>query len=196
MTSIPGKSSTSLAEAAPIYRLGTPQENAGIPSNLVLEIILVTLRRHFKWAIPSAIAMAMLGVGYLWWSSEPHYRASHWVEVSQHRVLSLGATARPRNLVSGEIPIILSEIIVDPVLARPEIQSLPNFKDAAGRARYLREKLELNGGGTSGRLSITFNDTDPASASIVCNAVADEYMAYRREYEQKQADMNLSLIHI
>jgi len=191
MTSIPGKSSTSLAEAAPIHRLGTPQESAGIPANLVLEIILVTLRRHFKWTIPSAIAMAMLGVGYLWWSSEPHYRASHWVEVSQHRVLSPGATARPTNLVSSETPIILSEIIVDPVLARPEIQSLPSFKDAAGRARYLREKLELKGGGTPGRLSIAFNDTDPASASIVCNAVADEYMEYRREYEQKQADMIL-----
>ena len=191
MTTVPGKSSTSLAEATPIHRLSPPPEGAGVPANLVLEIILVTLRRHFKWTIPSAIAMAMLGVGYLWWSSEPHYRASHWVEVSQHRVLSPDATARPTNLVSSETPIILSEIIVNPVLAKPEIQSLPSFEDAAGRARYLREKLELKAGGTRGRLIITFNDTDPASASIVSNAVADEYMEYRREYEQRQSDMVL-----
>ncbi|MGB1926341.1 MAG: AAA family ATPase, partial [Rubripirellula sp.] len=99
--------------------------------------------------------------------------------------------ARPTNLVSSETPIILSEIIVNPVLARPEIQALPNFRDGASRERYLRENLALKGGGTSGRLTITFTDTDASSTSTVCNAVADEYMEYRREYEQQQADMIL-----
>ena len=191
MATIPEKPSTALAAAPPIGRIGSPHEGAGSPANLVLEIILVTLRRHFKWTIASAIVFALLGGGYLSWSVEPKYRASHWVEVSQHRVLSPGVSKRPTNLVSSETPIILSEIIVDPVLSRPEIQSLPSFKDAAVRAKYLREKLELKGGGTPGRLSITFNDPDAASASIVCNAVADEYMDYRRKYEQEQADMIL-----
>lgn len=138
-----------------------------------------------------ALLLAMSGAAFLWWSSEPTYKSSHWVEVSKHRVLSPGAASRPTNLVSTETPIILSEIILDPVLARPEIQSLPNFQDPSERERHLRDNLKLKPGGTSGRLTITFTDTDANSSSTVCNAVADEYMEYRREYEQRQADLIL-----
>ena len=180
-----------LISSGPIQPLSAAPEASGLQTQQVLEIALVTLRRHFKWLVPAAIVAMTLGALGIWWQSEPTFRATHWVEVSQHRVLAPGAAQRPTNLVSSETPIILSEIIIDPVLARPEVQALPSFSIPSERERIIRENLTLKGGGTPGRLSIAFTDTDAESTSVVCNAVADEYMEYRREYEQQQADMIL-----
>ena len=165
-----------LISSGPIQPLNAAPEASGLQTQQVLEIALVTLRRHFKWLVPAAIlAMTLGGLG-IRWQSEPTFRATHWVEVSQHRVLAPGAAKRLTNLVSSETPIILSEIIIDPVLARPELQALPSFNILSERERLIRENLTLKGGGTPGRLSIAFTDTDAESTSVVCNAVADEYM--------------------
>lgn len=187
------KASTSveMIGGAPIRPLQNAAEDSGLQTQQILEIALVTLRRHYRWLIPAIVLMLFAGAGGVWWSVEPTYRAAHWVEVSNHRVLQPGLGTRPSNLVSSETPIILSEIIVNPVLARPEVLALPSFQTPAERERHLKENLELKGGGTAGRLSIAFKDSDAETASVVSNAVADEYMEYRREYEQQQADMIL-----
>lgn len=169
--------------SAPIRPLQNAPEDSGLQTQQILEIALVTIRRHYRWLIPAIFLMLFAGAGGVWWSVEPTYRAAHWVEVSNHRVLQPGLGTRPSNLVSSETPIILSEIIVNPVLARPEVLALPSFQTPAERERHLKENLELKGGGTAGRLSIAFKDSDAETASVVSNAVADEYMEYRREYE-------------
>ena len=171
--------------------LNAAPEPDGFQALPVLDIALLTLRRHYRWLLPAMLFVVVCGACGIWWYQEPTYQASHWVEISRHRVLSPNVVTRPANLVSTETPIILSEIIVSPVLARPEVQALPSFQNATERERRLRTHLELTGGGTNDRLTIAFTDADATSAAVVCNAVADEYMEYRREYEQRQADLIL-----
>ena len=171
--------------------LSAALESDGVQTPPVLDIALLTLRRHYRWLVPAMLFVVVCGTCGIWWYQEPTYRASHWVEVSRHRVLSPNFVTRPTNLVSTETPIILSEIIVNPVLARPEVQALPTFQNATEREQRLRTNLVLKGGGNNDRLTIVFTDADAATASVVCNAVADEYMEYRRQYEQQQADMIL-----
>ena len=52
----------------------------------------------------------------------------------------------------------------------------------------LRENLALHAGGTPDRLQLSFTDVDAKSSEVICNAIADEYMTYRREYEQQQGE--------
>ena len=111
-----------------------------------------------------------------------------WVEVSNHRVLQPGLGTWTEQLGLGETPIILSEIIMD-LFSHVQKCRLQAFRHPQSE-RHLKENLELKGGGTASRLSIAFKDSDAETASVVSNAVADEYMEYRREYEQ-QADMIL-----
>ena len=154
----------------------------------ILDIGLVTVRRHYGWLIPAMVMMALLTGAIIWWLSEPRFKATHWIEVSKKRVLDASSIKRSGNLVSSESPIILSDIIVAPVIARPDIQSLPSMKVPSERARNLRDNLRLQAGGTPDRLQLSFTDVDAKSSEVICNAIADEYMSYRREYEQQQGE--------
>ncbi len=142
-------------------------------------IVWVAFRRSWFWAIPLGLAFACT-VGYFLYNSfVPEYRARHILEANRDYIVFKNVLAPPKDF-SSERQLIVSPMVLEPVLADPEVCQAPSLRDPETRAQNLRERLSLGNAGSRILLEVSYRDPDPQHAAAVCNAIVESYLRQRQ----------------
>jgi hypothetical protein len=118
----------------------------------------------------------------------PVYQASHWLEAPDDYFGFKGVTAIKTELVQTERALFFSPIVLDPVLADPALRKAPSLRDPDEADGNIRKSLSLEGDGTKSRLIVNYQDTDPAAAAMVANAIAESYLRILESYDSERVE--------
>jgi len=164
-----------------------PSASNPSPGSIDPWIIWVAFRRSWFWAIPLGAAFALTAAYYLYNSFVPEYRASHVLEANRDYIVFQGVLAAPRDISSIERQLIVSPLVLEPVMADPEVCQAPSLRDPATRAQNLRSRLALASAGSKALLEVSYRDSDPQHATAVCNAIVESYLRQRQTFDNKRA---------
>ena len=159
-----------------------------LPENakgLDLQVLWATLRRSWVWALPVGLILAAITAVVVLQTFVPRYRASHWIEANNEYLVFKGVNPVYKNLVRSEKPLILNSLVLDPVLANPDLRWAPSLTNPDSALANLKKQLSFSGS-TSSRLCVSYEDTDPKAAAAICNAIVDSYLAFRDDYDSKR----------
>lgn len=146
------------------------------------------LRRCAWWAAPLGALLACIAIFAVFWSFEPRYRASYWLESPQDYLVYEDVMPRGTDLVNTDKALVFSPIVIDPVLSDPSLRKTPSLSDPASAEATLRQNLMIEDGDTSTRMVLSYEDTDPNAAAEIANAVAESYLRTRNLFESRRVD--------
>ncbi|TWU29129.1 polysaccharide biosynthesis tyrosine autokinase [Novipirellula artificiosorum] len=146
-------------------------------------LIWHTFRRCWPWALPIGIILAGAAALAVQRTFVPEYRAQHLLEANEDYVVFQGVMPMVKDLARTETSLFFNPIVLDPVLADPENRMAPSLSDPESAEQSLQRNLSVASGGTSTRLVVSYKDTDPEAAALVCNAVVESYLRQRDSFD-------------
>ncbi len=93
-----------------------------------------------------------------------------------------------RNLAKSEKVLILNPIVLDSVLADPNLRNAPSLSNPETAESTLRNNLTVESGGYESQMVISYDDTDSKAAALVCNAVSESYLRHRDLFDRKRVE--------
>lgn len=146
-------------------------------------ILWVTFRRCWPWAVPCGAVLAGIAAYAVMLGFVPKYQATHLLEANEDFVVFKGVMPVVKDLARNEKSLFFNPIVLDPVLADPQLRSAPSLSDPETAEAQLRENLSVSSGGTDARLVVGYTDTDREAAAKVCNAVVESYLRQRDSFD-------------
>ena len=113
------------------------------------------------------------------------FKASHMLEANQDYIVFENVLAESSNLEATEKQIILSDIVLDDVVSKADIQAV-GFSDPVQSVNTIRDGLGIETAGTQTLLRITYADPDPNIAALVCNEVAASFLEQRERLDNRR----------
>ncbi|WP_164101195.1 polysaccharide biosynthesis tyrosine autokinase [Candidatus Laterigemmans baculatus] len=149
-------------------------------------LIWVTIRRCWFWALPMGLMLAAVASYFVFQTFVPEYQATHVLEANHDYVVFKGVLAAPRDFSRVERQLLTNSLVLDPVLADPEVCEAPSLRNAESREREIRSRMTIGNAGTDSLLTVTYRDPDPQYAAFVCNAIVDSYMRQRETFDSRR----------
>ncbi len=139
----------------------------------------------WQWLVTAACMLAACCGLAVWYSFVPVYEATCILEANREFASAQAVdNEATRELTKGERQIIGHAIVLEPVLANPELNSAFSDKDPLQPAREIRKNLKIENAGTL--LTISYQHNNPAMAARVCNAIAESYLQFRRQQDDER----------
>ena len=112
--------------------------SGGTDASFDPRLIWSTIRHCWFWAAPLGIAIGSAAAFSVYVSFVPQYEASHTLEANQDYIVFENVLAESSNLEATERQIILSDAVLDDVVAKANVQAA-GFKCMRGLVlRYKR----------------------------------------------------------
>lgn len=146
-------------------------------------ILWVTFRRCWPWAVPIGIVLSCVAGYVVLKTFVPRYLASHLLEANEDYIVFKGVMPTIQDISSSEQTLFFNAIILDPVLADPALRESPSLADPETAELNIRQNLSVSSGGTRSRLLVSYEDTDPEAAAMICNAIVDSYLRQRDAFD-------------
>ncbi|TWU44320.1 Tyrosine-protein kinase YwqD [Novipirellula aureliae] len=173
-------------KAVPSRTVSTPPKDAAAAFDPW--ILWVTFRRCWFWALPLGILLGGFSVYYVNRTFVPTYRASHLLEANEDFVVFKGVMPTINDLARTEKPLFFNPIILDPVLSDPEFRIAPSLSDPGKAEAAMRKNLTVASAGTAARLIVSYEDTDPEAAALICNAIVESYLRQRDSFDNSRVN--------
>ncbi|QDV81300.1 hypothetical protein [Planctomycetes bacterium TBK1r] len=145
-----------------------------------------TIAGRMRWSVPLGILFALIGGYSVVATYTPRFRASVVLSANPSGFVQAEQALISGVLADREKELVVSETVLDPVLADPAIERSPTLSNAELAAKTLRQNVSVARGSSDHTMLIHFNDTDRQSASDVCNLIADVYLARRSELDRRR----------
>lgn len=157
-------------------------------SQFDLGLVLVTLRRWWAWALPIGAVLAGIALYGVLLSFTPTFQATSLLEANEDYVVFKDVMPVVTDLARTEKPLFFNPIVLDPVLADPRLRRAPSLADPDRAELNLKRYLSINSGGTPSRLMVSYVDSDPEAAAMVCNAVVESYLRQRDAFDSTRVN--------
>lgn len=149
-------------------------------------------RRFYTCSFVAACLALFVGCG------EAPYRAEARLRVEDYGSYLIYPDVRPAEATPAAFfhkqrRLLLSPLVLEQVLARTDVASLPSIANAARPVELLRERLELEQSENSEVWTLSCQWSDPVEAALIANAVVE---AYFRMYTQDEAQRSTRLIEL
>ncbi len=148
-------------------------------------VLLSTLRHSWFWAAPLGIAIGCAAAFAVYTSFVPMFEASHTLEANQDYIVFDNVLPESSNMEATERQIIMSDVVLDDVVSKADIQAA-GFTDLVESVHDIRDTLRVSTAGTQTLLRISYTDPDPTVAALVCNEVADSFLAQRERLDTRR----------
>lgn len=122
----------------------------------------------------AAIAIAAVVLTFV-----PKYKASYLLEVNQDFLVFDDVMPGIQQLARTEKQIILNAVVIDTVLGDPDVRATESLAEAANPEAELRENLSISSPGTDTQMVVSYIDSDPEAAAMICNTVVEAYLEKR-----------------
>jgi len=159
-----------------------------------LGLVLTTIQRWWKIALPIALVLAVVSAGTVWYLFEPVYRASAWVQIEDDTpYIAFESREESGRFVQTQIELFRSPLVIGPVVSQQEVARLSEIREMDDPIRGLADEMRVASVGKSELYEISFDSTNPGSAARLVNAVVDEYF---KQTAQKDASRTQRVIEL
>ena len=165
---------------------------------LVLRVAITALRRWWLLAVPSGVVLAAVAVAVVVLTFEPSYRAVAVVQIKSYQphIVFNGALTGARSFVSTQRELIRSRLVLGPLIAQPEIASLPELIDRSDPIRHLAETIAIGQISDSELYEISFIGPSPDNAAKIVNAAVQKFFEFNGDAESRRADRVIDLLKV
>ncbi|PAY19932.1 hypothetical protein CKO51_08860 [Rhodopirellula sp. SM50] len=116
----------------------------------------------------------------------PRFKASFVLSANHAPDFETHTPTHSSHLADREKELVLSESVLESVLSDPAIERSPTLSNSELTAETLRQNLLIESGSSGSTMVISYIDLDPNAASVVCNLVAERYLARRSEFDTRR----------
>jgi capsular exopolysaccharide synthesis family protein len=111
------------------------------------------------------------------------FQADHLLESNGDYVVFRGTMPNSANLAASERQLIYTDLVLDSVISDPNILELLETDSDESAKLVLLENLRVESAGTNSMFKISFQHKEAATASEVCNKIAESYLLQRERIE-------------
>ena len=151
-----------------------------------VRLMFYTLRRCWVWAVPCGCLLGLIAAYTVYYLFTPMYQADHLLESNGDYVVFRGTIPTSANLAASERQLIYTDLVLDSVISDPDILALLEAESTDDAKVKLREHLRVQTAGTNSMFKISFQNATPATASAVCNKIAESYLLQRERLESER----------
>jgi len=169
----------------------------GDEESFSLAFILRAIAHWWTVAAPVALLLATGSVVAVWVLVKPKYRATAWIQIEDTTPYVVAPTPiESRRFVQTQIELMRSPLVIGPVLANSEVQSIPELQAAGWNdpVSRLGKRLQVEPVGDSELYEVSFDSVSPAHAATVVNAVVDEYFKMWSESNTTRSQRVIELL--
>ena len=154
--------------------------------------LLASIFRHF-WIVAIVVG-AFLALAFVFLKKTTPLYESHSRILIETSVPVINDNDTPMQggavNLNTQTALMLSPVITQRVLQRPEISSLPVFQGVSPIA-YLHDNLQADVGKSNDVITLSLSTPFPKDSAAIVNAVVEEYKAYQDESKQYNFDQVL-----
>lgn len=159
------------------------------------------LRALWQWwyiLAPISMLLAAVSSTAVFLTFTPVYRASADLQIARQAPYIAYEKREPlersEEFVETQIELLQSELVLEPVVARKDIATLPEIRNRDNPADWLSRQINVNQVGHSELYRVSFDGPDPVHAALLVNAVMDGYFKVRDEDDDSKAERVLELL--
>jgi polysaccharide biosynthesis transport protein len=137
---------------------------------------------RYRWltALAMGVVLAACAGAVVMYFYRPQYEATALLQIEDAIpyvafVPSETGNESQRN-VQSQIELLRSTVVLEPVLCRPEIATLPELSAARDGAQYLRDHMTIKRVGASPLYAVAYKSASPQAAATLVNAIMKEYL--------------------
>lgn len=175
-----------------IPRMGSSTEQ-DVGKATTVPVLLGALRKWWKLALPVGLLLAGVGVTVVLLTTQLQYKASALIKVQDTApYVAFPSPEESRRFIDTQIETLRSPVVLEPVLAQPEIANLPELRNEASPIDWITNHIEVRCAGQSEIFKITVTAHHPVSATKIVNAVVHTFFELRSrdDAEQFQKDID------
>lgn len=168
-----------------------PASDLGDGDGLSADFILGILRRWWLLIVPCGLVLAAGASALVIYFHKPSYEAKGLISIEASRqfvAFPEGTNQKSDQFVATQLELLRSPIVLQPVVARPEVASLPEIKLATDPFEALSKNLSVRQVGRSEFYEISYVSADADTAATIVNAVIAEYMNKRLHEESERTN--------
>ena len=184
---------------------GGLRERPRRPSNndsglLTPGFVVRVLLQWWYIAIPLGILAAILSAILVFLSFTPVYRAAAVVQIaSRAPYIAYEADEAPlttKEFVETQVELLRSPVVIETVLADPEIADMPQVKQQSNPVEWLVGRVKINQVGNSELYRVALDDADPEISSQLVNAIIKGYFDVRSRDDDTRTDRVVQLLQV
>lgn len=188
----------SFTEPAPTEssRMLAPQRGIFLKKDesLTPAFIWRAVQQWWKLALPIGIALAVAGGAVVWMTFKPTYQGTAWLLIKeQPDYLAFKTDNNNSRFAQNQVELIRSPVVLEKVLAKPEIAQLPELLRQSAPLEWLKKSVVTKNEGGSEIFGISFSGSDPTSVAAILNSIVDSYLEVSA---QKAADQTSRVIQL
>lgn len=145
-------------------------------------LVWQSVRQWWYFSIPLGLMLATAAVVIVWMVIKPTYEAAAWLRIDSGHSPMVVAGLRQDNPANGDrfartqVELIRSPAVLQKVVERPEIASMPEILEMDDKAKDLRAELKIASENESDLFSVRFESPNGNNAAAIVNAVVEEFV--------------------
>lgn len=150
--------------------------------------VLHAVRRWWKWTLPVGLILATVVAAFVWYTFEPVYRARAWLHIQEEApyLAFRQHEGRSRQFVNTQRELLRSPLVLEQVIADPNVGDLKLLAAEEEPVEWLRRRLEIRSVGNSEVFEVALVLPDAEAAKVIVNAVVDSYLKSQRARESEK----------
>lgn len=157
-----------------------------------------SFRHWWRIAFPVGILLAGMGVAAVWLTFEQVYEAQALLTIASSSEYIFFARSGARigsdRFERTQVELIRSAVVLDRVIERPEIASLPEILTMDSPADTLSEELVVGSQNESDLFYVRFESSNPEAAAAIVNAVVTEYVQLQDNEANRRTGLIIKLV--
>lgn len=178
----------------PVSAVRPPNSSNGLTPALVWSVFCKT----WKWVLPLGLILAVAAGAIVWVMHVPRYEAKALVKIEAEVPFiafddGRGGTDSDRY-VQTQIETLRGPVVLNPLLARPEVARLPEIRSQFDQLRYLQEHLKVRQVGKSELYEIAYTSESAEASATVANLTVAEYLRVQNRTETERSRLVLDML--
>lgn len=160
--------------------------------------LLWVFKKWWKIALPMGVVLAAIAGVLVWYLHVPQYQAKALLMIQGDSPYVAFAGGRSgvesARYVQTQLELLRSQVVLEPVIARPEIASIADLAASPSPVDTLRSGLSIQGVGQSDLYYVGYVSALPETAAKVVNAIVNEYLTFQMNDDAHRAQRVIDIL--
>lgn len=174
-----------------------PSDTGSALGGLTPAFVFRALGQWWKVATPLGMALGAVAIAVIWLRFEPQYESQALLRIAEVKPSLIYATKdNAQRFERTQIGLIGSSLVMDVVLAQPDIARFSEIMNEENPARWLSKNVKVEAIKGSELYIISFASLQAEHASTIVNAVADAYFDLQQSEERRRTHEIIRLLEL
>jgi polysaccharide biosynthesis transport protein len=152
------------------------------------------VQQWWKFALPVGLLIAAAGGAIVWFTFQPTYKTTAWLIIKQQADYLAFKEDSNKSFVQNQVELIRSPVVLEKVLAKPEIAQLPELLQQASPVEWLQKNLVAKNEGGSDIFDLSLTGPNAANVAKILNGIVDSYLEVSSQNAVEQTERVVQLL--